>query len=194
MVMLIPLFFFSLTSKTTDMQRALTVLAVACLLAGTAVSKRPKWHQLEGYTFERYVADFGRQYSSTEEYLQRQTIFYTKLKSMQAHNADGTKTWKRGVNMFTDMTPEEWKAYNKAYKSPNRAPPSSVHVAADQANGVPFPLEVDYRTWTSPRVLTDVTLQGVEAPLTWHRKLGQLVFHVLSHIFQLCACYLFCVL
>lgn len=141
------------------MQRALTVLAVACLLAGTAASKRPKWHQLEGYSFERYVADFGRVYSSTNEYMQRQTIFYNKLKQIQAHNGDRTKSWKRGVNMFTDMTPEEWKAYNKAYKSPNRTPPNYVH-SGDQANGVPFPLEVDYRTWTSPRVLTDVKHQG----------------------------------
>ena len=137
------------------------VLAISAILAIViADAFRPKWHQLDGYTFERYVEDFNRPWvKGTPEWDQRAEIFYTKLKKMQAHNADNSKTWKRGVNHFTDMTAAEWKRYNRAYKSPNRKPPREVHTG-ESSYGLPLPREVDYRTWTSPRVLTAVKHQG----------------------------------
>lgn len=138
------------------MNRAV-VLGLLLLVALTA-AKRPKWHELEGYTFERYVKDFGRKYSKgSEEYMMRENIFYTKMKAITEHNRNPQATWRRGVNMFTDMTAQEWKNYNRAFKSPNRPAPLAVHSGVQ---GVPLPLTVDYRTWTSPRVLTDVKHQG----------------------------------
>lgn len=139
--------------------RLVVLYWVACVvLVGSVLSKRPKWHELEGYTFKQYVADFGRGYiPGTSEWAMREEVFASKLNKIRLHNSQG-HSWKKGVNMFTDMTNGEWKRYNRAFKSPHRPAPLSVHTAP--ATGVPTPLEVDYRTWTSPRVLTDVKHQG----------------------------------
>jgi len=118
---------------------------------------RPKWHELEGYTFEQYASDFGRGYEkNSAEWKMREAIFYAKLKVMIAHNKDSTNTWRRGVNQFTDLTESEWRMFNRAYKSPNRPKPTEILAAT----GIPKPVEIDYRTWTAPRVLTDVKHQG----------------------------------
>lgn len=133
------------------------ILAILVVLVAVTAAARPKWHQLEGYTFERYVSDFGRRYArGSEEWTLRETTFYKQLAKIQAHNADPKATWRQGVNQFTDMTPEEWKKYNAAFKSPNRPAPQRVYAATE----APLPKTVDYRTWTSPRVLTDVKHQG----------------------------------
>jgi len=38
-------------------------------------------------------------------------LFTTKLREIHKHNRDTTNTWKMGVNHFTDMTADEFKAY-----------------------------------------------------------------------------------
>lgn len=70
------------------------------------------------YQFQDFVQDFGRQYAEhSDEYKLRQGVFSERLSSMAVHNSDTTKTWKRGVNRFADVTREEFKSslgYNKA--------------------------------------------------------------------------------
>jgi hypothetical protein len=133
------------------------LLSVLLLFAAATVAARPKWHELEGYTFEQYVLDFGRTYErGSDEWKLRESIFNKKLDVMIRHNKDLTNTWRRGVNQFTDLTDAEWSRFNRAYKSPNRWPPTEVFVAT----GISTPMEMDYRTWTSPRVITDVKHQG----------------------------------
>jgi len=61
-----------------------------------------------------------------------------------------------GVNQFTDFSEEEWRQFNRAYKSSDRPAPNEIFSETSDSN----PIEVDYRTWTSPRVLTDVKHQG----------------------------------
>jgi len=58
-------------------------------------AKRTKWHELQNYSFEKYVHEFGKQYSSAEEAEMRQLIFDTKLSAIKKHNLDSTKTWKK---------------------------------------------------------------------------------------------------
>jgi hypothetical protein len=45
---------------------------IACLL-GLSVCA-PKWHELEGYTFEKYIEDFKKEYTP-EEFASRKAIF-----------------------------------------------------------------------------------------------------------------------
>ena len=75
------------------------VLAVFTL----AEAKKTKWHQLNGYTFDKYVMEFGKSYAP-EEYAARKNIFEEKLEKIRAHNNDPTKTWKSGVNHLTDLS------------------------------------------------------------------------------------------
>lgn len=55
------------------MQKLLVLLASVC-----AASAAPKWHQLDGYTFEKYVSDFGKFYDEAT-FQVRKTIFEEKL-------------------------------------------------------------------------------------------------------------------
>ena len=137
---------------------AVVVALLACVVTTASAAGRPKWHELEHYTFDKYVADFGRSYEKgTEEYAFRETIFNRKLSVIRAHNADSKMTWRRGVNMFTDLSDKEWKQFNKATKSPTRQAPAKVHAAPSNYKA---PLMVDYRTWTNPSVLTAIKHQG----------------------------------
>jgi cathepsin L len=72
------------------------------------VQSRTAWHQLQSYTFENYQNEFQKKYSP-EELPMRQAIFERKLREINAHNADSTKTWKAGVNHLTDRTDAEFR-------------------------------------------------------------------------------------
>ena len=66
-----------------------------------------RWHELEGYTFEKWAAEFGRTYSSVSERAARDKSFTARLADIRAHNADSAQTYKRGVNHMSDRTAEE---------------------------------------------------------------------------------------
>jgi len=137
------------------------LLAFLLLAAVFAEAARPRWNELEGYTFDKYVKDFGRGYKKgTEQYRHREATFNAKLRVIREHNADPTQTWKRGVNMFTDMTAQEWKRFNALNKAADTVAPVKTITAPQGGNDVPLPLEVDYRQWNTPRVLTAVKHQG----------------------------------
>jgi cathepsin L len=74
-------------------------------LAVFAVAEQTRWFELEDYTFEDYIKEFGKTYG-TKEYEQRRTIFDTKLENIRQHNKDSTKSWKKGINHLTDRTEE----------------------------------------------------------------------------------------
>jgi cathepsin L len=137
--------------------RVVAVVFFLCLVALCA-AKRPRWNELEGYTFSRYLKDFGRRYNG-DELRMREKVFNAKLESIRAHNADPTQTYKRGVNQYTDMTAEEWRRFNALKKSADTLPETRTIVAPDALN-VQLPLYVDYREWSAPRVLTAVKHQG----------------------------------
>jgi len=56
-----------------------------------------------------YKSEFNKKYSSVDEHNYRKSLFHAKLAKVRAHNADPTKTWKEGINKFSDRTPEEFK-------------------------------------------------------------------------------------
>lgn len=96
------------TSRLAFFRRGGTLLcawlSIQCALG------RPRWHELEGYSFEQYVRDFGKGYvSGTEEYTFREQLFTQELHRVQELNAAGL-TWKEGVNHRSDMTGEEMRA------------------------------------------------------------------------------------
>lgn len=84
--------------------------AAILLTLATAAVAFPKFHQLNGYSFERYLADSGKTYSE-EEYPVRLALFQSRLEKIQAHNAGG-HSWRMGVNQFTDMTDAERDSYH----------------------------------------------------------------------------------
>lgn len=84
------------------------VLTLAVLVACAAAATR--WHQLDGYSHADYELEFGKKYADDAERSLRRQLFETKLAGIRRHNMDPTKTWKEGVNQFTDRTEAEFKA------------------------------------------------------------------------------------
>jgi cathepsin L len=90
------------------------------LLALIAVVLGTKWHQLQSYSFGHYVKEFRRDYSSKSELMMRKNLFESRLEQIRKHNQDPTKTWKQGVNQFTDRTEKELKAFLGARPGPKK--------------------------------------------------------------------------
>jgi len=84
---------------------------IICVLALIAVAAaiRPRWNELEGYTFDRYAKDHFKVYQNDAEYDMRKQIFEDKLAKIKNHNKDSSKSWKEGVNHFTDRTDAEFQ-------------------------------------------------------------------------------------
>jgi len=116
---------------------ALLLLAVlACTVLATS------WEQLDGYSFEDYVAEFSKHYGA-EEYAMRKAIFDKEIAAIRAHNKDTTKTWKEGVNKYTDATPEEFAAL-RGY-TPTARPTISYNVPHVARSPSALPTTVDWR-------------------------------------------------
>jgi len=89
--------------------RTLLLVAVCVTLcAFVCDAAKPKWNELEGYTFTNFVSDFNRNYATKDEFEMRKNLFETRIRDIIRHNKDTTKTWKRGVNEFSDLTEQEF--------------------------------------------------------------------------------------
>eukprot|EP00602_Paraphysomonas_sp_CaronLab_P008337 CAMPEP_0185024262 /NCGR_PEP_ID=MMETSP1103-20130426/7253_1 /TAXON_ID=36769 /ORGANISM="Paraphysomonas bandaiensis, Strain Caron Lab Isolate" /LENGTH=388 /DNA_ID=CAMNT_0027557181 /DNA_START=51 /DNA_END=1217 /DNA_ORIENTATION=+ len=125
-------------------------------LEGRSKSHRfSRHHELDRYTFEDYLRESGKMYSS-DEFERRKEIFESNLKVIQSHNA-GESSWKMGVNQFTDMTRDELRYTRGADKV---ALASSKKVQTSQFHDVDIsslPKSVD---WRDAGVVTAVKDQG----------------------------------
>jgi len=116
----------------------IVILLLLAVIACTAAALS------ENYSFEDYIVEFEKHYDA-EEYEIRKAIFNKQLALIHAHNKDTTKTWKEGVNKYTDATEEEFKAlrgYAKGARPAKRAAPHSQPILKP----TDLPTEVDWRT------------------------------------------------
>jgi len=58
--------------------------------------------------FARYLAKHGKSYSTKEEYERRKEIFARQLKTVTDHNSQNGASYLLGMNMFSDLTTEEF--------------------------------------------------------------------------------------
>jgi len=142
------------------MKSFLLFLFVASLFVGALSVKKTKWFQLEDYTFDDYLREFGKSYSS-EELLFRRQIFEDKLLSIRLHNIDPTNTWKKGINRFSDRTNEEFRrllGYDKY------AGHSAWLLRLQEQQQESAPLDIsslpDSVDWRTKNVITAVKDQG----------------------------------
>jgi cathepsin L len=84
------------------MFKALIISASLYAAQGKQFSKH---HELDTYTFDQYLKEGNKKYSG-DEYAKRLEIFSANLEKIKAHNQE-KRSWKMGVNKFTDMTPKE---------------------------------------------------------------------------------------
>ncbi|KAL4491454.1 hypothetical protein ABPG72_008110 [Tetrahymena utriculariae] len=81
------------------------------------ISCKPKWTQLQNYTFEQYVRDFQKEYKAdSEEYITRKKIFEQNLADIVAFNKED-HSYKKGVKNNTDESYFEKKEQFSIFKS-----------------------------------------------------------------------------
>jgi len=110
---------------------------------------------LPKYTFEGYIADYGKSYPSHVEYSIHKQIFETRKAEIIRQNSDPNVLWKAGINKFTDMTDAELKTFRGYNKRMNFGSSQPTQSAPPSENA---PTSVDWRT--VPGVLTPVKDQG----------------------------------
>lgn len=87
----------------------------------------------------------------------RKAIFDKELAAIRVHNKDTTKTWKEGVNKYTDATAEEFAGL-RGY-TPSARPSTSYHVPyLSTASISALPTTVD---WRQKNVVTPPKDQGI---------------------------------
>jgi KDEL-tailed cysteine endopeptidase len=75
------------------------------LLAVSASDEENEWKQ-----FANFQDRFSKRYETIKELELRFQIFSSNLYNIFLHNLDHTQNFTMGVNQFTDLTPEEFKA------------------------------------------------------------------------------------
>ncbi len=118
------------------------------------------WDKLNTYDFEAYQAEFNKVYSGDSEAVLRKRIFEDRLKDIIAHNEDSSKSYKRGVNHFTDYTLEEMKSVRGLHKGllyQGHHERRRLQQRSTRAVNTSLPDTVDWRT---KNVLTPVKNQG----------------------------------
>ncbi|KAI3719037.1 hypothetical protein L6452_19926 [Arctium lappa] len=65
---------------------------------------------------EQWMALHGRVYKDATEKEMRFEIFKANVENIEAFNSVGDKSYKRGMNAFTDLTNEEFRASRNGFK------------------------------------------------------------------------------
>ena len=69
---------------------------------------------MEEYSaFAQFIGQYGRSYATKDEHESRFEAFRVNYRDVQEHNLryeSGDVSWRKGINKFTDMTEQEFKA------------------------------------------------------------------------------------
>jgi len=82
--------------------KVLIIFAATILLINAV-----KWNELKDYSFKDYVIEHRKTYKNVDELNFRRNLFEANIAEIKRNNEDTTRTWKEGVNQFTDRTIEE---------------------------------------------------------------------------------------
>ena len=93
----------------------LTVLLAAVPIAYADLE--PRFY--ENYKFQNFVKEYGRSYSSAEEYSYRESVFNENIEFIRKQNQaylEGRSRWIAGLNNFGDMSAEHMQPYLGLHK------------------------------------------------------------------------------
>lgn len=98
--------------------------------------------------FNEFSAKYGKTYATQEEAEYRYRVYQENLRTINAINADKTRTWRAGVNKFADMTMEEIKAILLSKRGERNAEPS-FYLSSDREDALKsIPTSIDWRVHT----------------------------------------------
>jgi len=93
--------------------------------------------------FTNFQEKFAKKYENIEELESRFTVFRENFRNIVVHNADRSQNFTMGVNQFTDLTPEEFKAQMiRGLK----APVGSFGCGSYSNSASGAPASIDWRT------------------------------------------------
>lgn len=125
----------------------LTILAAGALVAFYPAEEKKGF--LEEYT--SYMKKFNKRIQNPEELFYRASLFKTYVEKMIKHNADNTKTWKMGINQFSDWTDDEFVALSLGELSTNLPSIPEEEVNAGFRGAV---------DWRNTGIITPIKNQG----------------------------------
>ena len=85
---------------------SVVLIAGAFILADLQPAHLQPAHTNPHQQYRKYLVDFGKEVESEVEFTYRAQIFERFVLEMEKHNADPSKTWKMGINQFSDLTKE----------------------------------------------------------------------------------------
>ncbi len=93
--------------------------------------------------FTNFQEKFSKRYSTIQELESRFAIFKNNLVGILAHNADLSQNFTMGINQFTDLTPEEFKAQ---YIGGLKTEVGSYGCKSFSSTDFNLPVSIDWRT------------------------------------------------
>lgn len=129
---------------------ALALLLVAAVVLYNIEPQQPENIQTNQYL--AYLKKFNKPIPKEDEFIYRSQLFAQYVAAMERHNASPNQKWQMGVNQFSDLTHDEFKATYLGELSSGE----SIKTVEEPVNAG-FTESIDWRT---KNVVTAVRNQG----------------------------------
>ncbi|KAK3425257.1 hypothetical protein EUGRSUZ_F02043 [Eucalyptus grandis] len=106
---------------------------------------------------EQWMAQYGRTYKDQEEKEKRRAIFKKNLQFIEDFNASGNRTFKLGINQFSDLTDEEFARSHTGYLPPKHSKSHRNASLRQQYSAGDVPESID---WVEKGAVNPIKDQG----------------------------------
>ena len=162
----------------------LTLLLIVTIgTSGSTVHSRKLQESSLSERHEKWIAKYGKVYKDVLEKEKRFEIFKKNVEFIESFNSDGTKIYKLGINKFSDLTNEEFKANHNGFKRSHSGSPQTRSLFRYQ-NVNDLPDSVD---WVQKGAVTPINDQEKcgKKIKTYKEHIYIFVYIIISKLFQL---------
>ncbi|KAF7847062.1 hypothetical protein BT93_L3398 [Corymbia citriodora subsp. variegata] len=119
--------------------------------------------------FEQWMARHGRIYMNNLEKAKRYEIFLKSFRFIENFNKEGNRSYRVGLNQFSDLTTEEFKARYTGFQAMSKSSKSSTATTFKYQNAteVQYVSPPESANWVDKGVVGDVKDQGDGCGSCW---------------------------